>query len=48
LIKRLNQFIENVKVFDCITDDKKASFVDDINKANIISAAEFLVKKEHY
>ena len=48
LIKRLNQFIENVKVFDCITDDKKASFVDDINKANIISAAEFLVKREYY
>jgi len=48
LIKRLNQFIENVKVFDCITDDKKASFVDDINKANIISAAEFLIKREYY
>jgi len=48
LIKRLNQFKEDIKVFDCITDDKKASFVDDINKANIISAAEFLVKREYY
>ena len=48
LIKRLNQFKEDIKVFDCITDDKKASFVDDINKANIISAAEFLIKREYY
>ncbi len=47
LINRMNKYFTNIKVFNCVTDDIQDSFVEDIKNSKIISAAEFLVKREY-